>query len=636
MSKNCCNKQDSISCCPPLPTKNIDLIFALITLGGGLLLEEFVPEFEPFSLFWFLGSYLLVTCPVFKEAFELLMKKDWLNELTLMIVATIGAFSIEMYSEGLAVMVFYRVGEFFQDIAVTKTKSSISQLLDMRPDIVTILTAQGLKELHPKEININDIIEIKVGERIALDGVLISDDTYVNSVALTGESLPQFIRKGEEVLSGMIPLNSVIRLSTTKTYENSTLSRILTLVQESSKNKAPAEEMIRRIARYYTPTVFAGAILLVIIPFFFISDYVFSDWLYRSMVFLVISCPCALVVSVPLTFFSGIGVAAKNGVLFKGGNYLNTISSVKVLLTDKTGTMTKGKLSLQKIISDIDTRLLLSYLCSLEQKSNHPIAKSIVAYAEESSIPLLPIMNFQEIMGKGISGTYNEQEILAGTYSFLKERTVSNLLLEDQYNIVSTPIFVAVSGKYVGYVEVLDELRENTKEFVQKCHEMNIHIAMLSGDRNKIVEYTANKLGIDECYGELLPDQKIETALAIKEKHSGKRTAFLGDGINDAPLLSISDIGIAMGGFGSELAIESADIVIQNDDPMKFLTAIDISKATSYVVWQNIIFALLVKLIFIVMGAFGLTSMWFAVFADVGVTILSILNALRLQYYKVK
>ncbi|MGL4394196.1 MAG: heavy metal translocating P-type ATPase [Brevinema sp.] len=613
---------------------HFDIFIGIVALLGGGLLDHFVPAFKPFDLAWYALAYIIVTWVVFKETLVLLKNKDFFNELTLMILATVGAFYIGEYPEGLGVMVFYRVGEYFQALAVRKTKTNISDLLDMRPEVVSLVTENGLKSVHPQEVRIGDVIEIKAGERIALDGVLSSEETFVDSVALTGESLPQHIYKGQEILSGMIPVDHVIRIQISKSYENSTLSRILDLVQESSKNKAPAEELIRRLARYYTPTVFFAALLLVTVPFFLDPNYVFNDWLYRSLVFLVISCPCAFVISIPLTFFSGIGVAARNGLLFKGGNYLDMVASVKMILTDKTGTMTKGKLSLQKINTDMDQQKFLSYLASLEQKSNHPIAKSILTYAEEHKVEFLDLDNVQEIMGRGILGTYNGQEILAGTYLFLKERQVTKLAEQDSYDVIATPIFVAVNGEFAGYVEVLDEVRETAKEFVANCHKLGIRVAMLSGDRKKIVEHTAKDLGIDEFYGELLPDQKIETAFKIKEKNEKQITAFLGDGLNDAPILAISDLGVAMGGFGSELAIETADLVIQNDDPMKLIKAIEISKATSAVAWQNIIFALLVKLIFLTLGAFGLTSMWMAVFSDVGVSTIAVLNALRLQYHK--
>lgn len=614
--------------------EKIGVIIGSIFLVSGFFLESFQVEwFQKIHFFWYFLPYLLVAAPVFKEMFALFAKKDFLNEISLMSLATIGAFAIESYSEGLAVMIFYLIGEFFEHSAVHRAKKSIKELLDISPTVVFILKDNNIISRDPKTVEIGETLEVKPGEKVGLDGILESDETYFNTVALTGESLPRLIKKGEAVLAGMIPLHHLTHIKVSKLYKDSTLSRILKLVEESAKHKSPTETLIRRFARIYTPIVFILALLLLVVPYFFVESYQFSDWLYRSLVFLVASCPCAFVISIPLGFFSGIGIASHNGILIKGGNYLDALSRMNTLLTDKTGTMTTGVLSVEKVYSNIDENLFLSYVASIEKNSRHPIAQTIVDYISKLSIPLVTVSNFKELPGKGIQAKISEKSIFSGTYKFLSENQIQGLPDLDEYkNIRGTLVCVAYDGKYIGYIEVADQIKETSAEAVSALKKMGIKTVMLSGDRNSVTHQTAQMLGIDESYGELLPDQKITTATKIKPTKGV--VGFLGDGINDAPLLALTDVGIAMGALGSELAIETADIVLQVDDPMKVVQAIQISKATNFIVWQNIIFALIVKIVVLTMGAMNQASLWDAIFADLGVSILTILNALRLQYKK--
>ncbi len=578
-------------------------------------------------LLWHLIPLIFVGFPVFKEAILLILKKDLFNELTLMSFATLGAFIIGDYAEGLGVMVFYTIGELFQHNAVNKSRSNIKALLDVRPDIAHVVRGNNVETIKPQDVVIGDIIEVYSGEKVPLDGVLSNEKAFFNTSALTGESVPRNIKQNEEVLAGMLSSGQTIRLEVTKTYENSTLSRILKMVEDASENKSPTEQFIRKFARVYTPIVFGLAVLLVVTPFFVLgSEYYFIDWFYRSLTFLVISCPCAFVISVPLGYFGGIGLASRYGILFKGSNYLDALTHLKTLVTDKTGTMTKGEFTIQEIVADNKDELLL-YLVSLESHSTHPIAKAIVEYTNLPSP--IKLENVTEIAGYGLSGEYQGKTLLAGNQKLMTKYNIT--LDKDFSSYVDTLVFAAYDDKFLGYVVVADSIKEDSPIAVQQLHDSNINVVMLSGDKQEIVDSIAKTLDIDEAHGGLLPDGKALFVQQLKQQNNGL-IAFVGDGINDAPVLALSDIGIAMGGLGSDLAIETADIIIQNDEPSKIPLAIKISHKTRQIVLQNIICAMGVKVIVLILGAMGMVSMWLAIFADVGVAMLAILNASRLLW----
>jgi Cd2+/Zn2+-exporting ATPase len=575
-------------------------------------------------------AYLLSGWGVLKLSFKKAMHLDFFNEFFLMSVATIGAFCIGSYSEGVAVMVFYSIGEWFQDTAVSNAKRSIKALLDIRPDTVTVLRNGSLETVHSSEVNIDEIIQMKAGEKVALDGELLSEKGTFNTAAMTGESKPDTKIKGESVLAGMINLNTVSEVKVLSLFKDSKLSRILEMVQDATARKSKTQLFISRFARIYTPAVFALAVLVVGLPYFFTDHYIFSEWLYRGLVFLVISCPCALVVSIPLGYFGGIGLASKNGILFKGSNFLDVVTGINTVVMDKTGTLTKGVFNVQRVMAvDGDEKQLISLAAAIESKSTHPIATAITAYA--GKLPDIAVDAVEEVAGKGLKGTINGKEILAG-----------NTKLLDQFNIgydksvadeEDTVVLIAVDGRYAGYITIADELKEDALEAVNAMHRLNLQTVMLSGDKQAVVNKIAKLLGIDKAYGDLLPENKVEKVEALKNE--GRRIAFVGDGINDAPVVALADAGIAMGGLGSDATIETADIVIQNDQPLKIVTAIKIGKLTKNIVWQNITLAMGIKVIVLILGAGGVATLWEAVIADVGVALLAILNAVRIQRMKV-
>jgi Cd2+/Zn2+-exporting ATPase len=575
-------------------------------------------------------AYLLSGWGVLKLSFKKAMHLDFFNEFFLMSVATIGAFCIGSYSEGVAVMVFYSIGEWFQDTAVSNAKRSIKALLDIRPDTVTVLRNGSLETVHSSEVNIDEIIQMKAGEKVALDGELLSEKGTFNTAAMTGESKPDTKIKGESVLAGMINLNTVSEVKVLSLFKDSKLSRILEMVQDATARKSKTQLFISRFARIYTPAVFALAVLVVGLPYFFTDHYIFSEWLYRGLVFLVISCPCALVVSIPLGYFGGIGLASKNGILFKGSNFLDVVTGINTVVMDKTGTLTKGVFNVQRVMAvDGDEKQLISLAAAIESKSTHPIATAITAYA--GKLPDIVVDAVEEVAGKGLKGTINGKEILAG-----------NTKLLDQFNIgydksvadeQDTVVLIAVDGRYAGYITIADELKEDALEAVNAMHRLNLQTVMLSGDKQAVVNKIAKLLGIDKAYGDLLPENKVEKVEALKNE--GRRIAFVGDGINDAPVVALADAGIAMGGLGSDATIETADIVIQNDQPLKIVTAIKIGKLTKNIVWQNITLAMGIKVIVLILGAGGVATLWEAVIADVGVALLAILNAVRIQRMKV-
>ncbi|SFS45696.1 heavy metal translocating P-type ATPase [Lutibacter maritimus] len=609
----------------------ISLLFLL--LGIGLDFFE-VPFFRaPIPLIWFSVIYMLIGGPVLLKAAKLIVKGTIYNEFVLMSVATIGAFLIDSYEEGVAVMLFYVVGELFQDGAVNRAKRSIEALLKVQVEEVTIIENELTFIKHPKDVKIGQIIRVKAGEKIALDGELISNDAVLNTAALTGESVPKNSNKGEQVLAGMVNLTKVIEIKVTSKYEDTKLSKILKLVQEAVGKKAKTQLLISRLAKIYTPIVFWLAIALVIVPYFFLADnYIFQVWLQRALIFLVISCPCALVISIPLGYFGGIGAASQNGILFKGSNYLDLITKVDTVVMDKTGTLTKGVFEVQEIVTlNFDKVLMVELTAVLEANSTHPIAEAIVKYAAIKKTNYKST-NVEEISGYGMKGQIGEYEVLAGNTKLLDKFQIA--YDENLKSNTETIVVIAINSKYAGYITIADTLKEDAKKAILDLHNFkNIkEVVMLSGDKQAVVDTIANKLGIDKAIGDLLPEDKISEVEKLKAM--GRTIAFIGDGINDAPVITIADVGLAMGGLGSDAAIETADVVIQTDQPSKIATAIKIGNSTNKIIWQNIWLALSVKILVLILGAMGMATMWKAVIADVGVALLAILNAVRIQKMK--
>ncbi|XVJ65026.1 MAG: cadmium-translocating P-type ATPase [Lacibacter sp.] len=582
-------------------------------------------------LAWYIVAYVPVGLPVVIKGIKTAIKGDVFTEFFLMSVATIGAFYIGQYPEGVAVMLFYAVGELFQDAAVNRAKRSIKALLDVRPDSADVLRNGIYVNLPPESVKVGETIQIKVGERVPLDGEMLSEGSSFNTSALTGESKPSSFTKGETVLAGMINQEKVVELKVTKLFNDSSLARILTLVQDATTRKAKTEQFIRKFARIYTPIVVFLAIGITLIPWLFVENYVFNIWLYRALIFLVISCPCALVISIPLGYFGGIGAASRSGILFKGSNYLDLMTKINQVVMDKTGTLTKAVFKVQEVESyDIPQDEWLPLAAALEAKSTHPVAKAVVEYANNSFIKL-QVDALEEISGHGLKGEVNGKEVLAGNVKLMDMMKVP--VNDGLRTIVDTIVIVAINRKLAGYLTIADEIKEDSKHAVDALHKLNVKTTMLSGDKQAVVDKVAKYLGIDKAYGDLLPENKVQKVEALKHDKMNV-VAFVGDGINDAPVLALSDVGIAMGGLGSDAAIETADVIIQTDHPSKIATAIQIGKATTKIVWQNIGLAFGVKLIVLILGAGGLATMWEAVFADVGVAMLAILNAVRIQRMK--
>ncbi|MEC4115261.1 heavy metal translocating P-type ATPase [Myroides pelagicus] len=605
------------------------MFFIGVLLTNILKLDWFINN-QPLRLTWYIVAYLPVGFPVLKEAFKLAKKGDFFNEFTLMSVATIGAFCIGEHAEGVAVMIFYTIGEIFQESAVNKAKGNIKALLDIRPNQATVLRDGKYQIMSPEEVGIGEIIQVKVGEKIPLDGELLTEKGSFNTSALTGESKPSTYTKGEVVLTGMINLQNVIEVKTTKRYEDSSLAKILEMVQEASARKATTELYIRKFAKIYTPIVFFLAVVLTILPYFILGqEYQFTTWLERALVFLVISCPCALVISVPLGYFGGIGAASKNGILFKGSNYLELMAKLDIVVMDKTGTLTEGIFKVQEVKSTINQEEFTTIVAAIEKQSTHPIAKAIVEAFPTTKVAL----NVHEISGKGLSGVINEQTILVGNTALLKQFNIN--YPEDIDMIVESIVVVAIEKKYIGYITIADQIKPDAKQAIAKMKAMGIQkTVMLSGDKNTITKKVAKEVDIDIAIGGLLPEGKVKELEKLKAANTTKSIAFVGDGINDAPVLALSDVGIAMGGLGSDAAIETADVVIQTDQPTKIAVAMHIGRETRKIVIQNISLALIVKIIVLILGAGGIATMWEAVFADVGVALLAILNAVRIQKMK--
>ncbi len=576
----------------------------------------------------FIIAYIIIGIEIVIEAIKNIFKGEILDENFLMTVATIGAFLIGEYPEAVAVMLFYEIGELFQEYAIDKSKKSITSLMNIRPDFANIYKDGNLIKVNPEEIKIGDEIVIKPGEKVPLDGIITEGSSMFDTSALTGESVPRNAKIGDVILSGFINQNGLIKIKVTKEFSESTVSKILDLVENASNKKSKSENFITKFARYYTPIVVILAIILAIVPPLFLPDYEFSKWIYRALSFLVVSCPCALVLSIPLSFFGGIGGASRKGILIKGGNYLEQLANIKSIVLDKTGTLTKGVFEVQKIYSkNYGEQKLLEMVAYAENFSSHPIALSIKkAYKKE--IVSSKITENKEISGLGIESLVDGNKILVGNDKLMQKYNIEF----EKCNEIGTILYIAINNKFEGYILISDKIKEDAISFIEDLKKNNIkQTIMLTGDKKEIGEYVANELKLDKVYTELLPNEKVERLEElIKDSASNEKIAFVGDGINDAPVLAIADIGIAMGALGTDAAIEAADIVIMTDELSKIVTAIKISKKTKRIVKQNIYFAIGVKILVLILSALGITNMWAAVFADVGVSIIAVLNALRL------
>lgn len=613
------------------------LILSFLLLVGGVILRYLQLPFwmiPGVEVLWFLLAFLPVGFPVMVEVWKSIQQKDIFNEFSLMLLATIGAFCIGEYPEGVAVMLFYSVGERVQHRAVDRARRNIRRLLDVRPEKALVLRQGKELSVFPGEVEVGEMIMVKPGERIPLDGLLQEEYALFDTSALTGESLPRTINRGEEVLAGMIVSGQAIRLKVTKPYEQSALARILALVQDASERKAPAELFIRRFARIYTPVVFLLALSIMLLPALVAAfhpgfDYFFKDWAYRGLVFLVISCPCALVISVPLGYFGGIGAASRKGILFKGGNYLDAITHVNTVVFDKTGTLTTGHFQVFSMEADtVSSQRLLSILLTLEEKSTHPVAQAVTRYALQEGAGRIGVTHLQEYPGYGLEGVIEGKNVLVGNIRLLTDRgiTVPAGISER----VATVVVCAIAGKYAGHLLLSDTLKADAVEAIGRLKQLHIdNIQLLSGDKKEIVAIFAKTLGIRHARGGLLPEDKA-AYLEKLNAEAGVSAAFVGDGMNDAPVLALSDVGIAMGGLGADAAIESADVVIQTDQPSKVATAISIGRATRRIVKQNIAGAIGVKSLILIAGACGFVTLWAAVFADVGVALLAVLNSVRI------
>lgn len=600
-----------------------------IAMAAGILYPDMNPNIR---LVLFLAAYFTAGGDVLKKAVGNMAKGQMLDENFLMAIATVGAFLVGEYPEGVAVMLFYQVGEWFQSYAVNKSRKSISELMDIRPDVANVLRNNEITAVSPEEVRIGETIVVKPGERIPLDGVIIKGSTSLDTMALTGESMPREVAEKEAVISGCVNLAGVVEIRVTKAFGESTVSRILDLVENAGSKKAEAENFITRFAHYYTPCVVAAALLLAIIPPLF-GGGAWSQWIYRALTFLVISCPCALVISIPLSFFGGLGGSSKAGILVKGSNYLEALSQTEIVVMDKTGTLTKGSFHVSRIVPEkqdgqekISGKALLEYTAYAESGSNHPISKSLMAaFGEE--IRRERITELEEMAGFGVRAKVDGREVIAGNSRFMEKHKISH----DNPECEGTLIHTALDGEYMGYLVIADEIKADAKKAVQGLYAAGVkEVVMLTGDRKAAAEHVADSLGIRKVFYELLPGDKVDRMEELlREKSPGGKLVFVGDGMNDAPVLARADIGIAMGGLGSDAAIEAADVVIMTDEPSKIVRAMEISKKTLRIVRENIVFAIGIKLLVLLLAAVGFASMWAAVFADVGVAVIAILNAMR-------
>ncbi len=612
--------------------KKYNTIFlSVFALAGALLVEHFYDAAGSTYIYLTLYgiSYLLVGGPVWISAFKSLKNGSLFSEFFLMGIATLGAFALGQYAEGVAVMLFYMIGENVQHGAVHKARNSIKKLIDQQPDTAFVKRNGSWEEAHPSKVEIGEIIRVRPGEKVPLDGNLVSKINSFNTAALTGESKPMTRRSGEEVWAGSINQDAPAQIEVTAAFKDSKLSNILTMVQEASKRKAPTERFMTKFAKIYTPIVVWLAVALTFVPYLFVETYVFQDWFYRALIFLVVSCPCGLVISVPLGYFGGIGAASQNGILLKGSDYLDQLRKMNTLFMDKTGTLTEGVFEVQQVLAHdgMSESDIIGYAASLEQQSTHPIGKAILDF--KNGQVLHEVEEPEEVAGKGLKGIIQSQEVLVGNKELLEGANVP--LSKANFDDPNTYVHVAVDGAHTGTVVIADRIKDDSKKTIEELHKIGVNrLVMLSGDNQKVVDQVSRQLGIDEAYGNLLPDEKfrhVEEAIG-----QGNVIGFVGDGINDAPVITLSDVGIAMGGIGSDATVETADVVIQTDQPSKIPMAIDIAKFTHRIVWQNIGFALGIKVLVMAMAAFGVATMWEAIFADVGVALIAIGNAIRVQH----
>lgn len=616
--------------------KNSKYKLLVIILGIFFYFVALLNITEPFvTLGFFIVSYILLGIDIVLKAIKNIFNGNFFDENFLMAVSTLGALAIGQYPEAIAVMLFYKIGEYCQDIAVNKSRKSIKSLMNLKPEYANLIGEKGdIIKTDPQNINIGDIILIKPGEKVALDGIIIEGKSQLDTSELTGESIPLILKENDKVLSGVINLTGTLKVKVSKIYKDSTVAKVMDMVENASSKKSKTENFITKFSKIYTPAVVFMAIIIAFIPPLFLNNSSLQDWIYRGLVFLVVSCPCALVISVPLSFFSGIGLASKNGILIKGSNYLQEIAEIKTIIFDKTGTLTKGVFDVTDIYCEdsITQNELLEIAASVEVYSNHPIAKSILRECKNRNIEIKnsEINNFKEISGKGLEGILEDSKILIGNSKILDDNKIDY----KKYDGIGTVIYILKDNKYKGYIVVSDIIKEDAEYTINKLKEKNISIGMLTGDRKENANKISQKLGIDLTYSELLPNEKVEIIENLYLENKDQKIAFIGDGINDAPVLSRVNVGIAMGALGSEVAIESADIVLMTDEPSKIIKTIDIAKITMKTVKQNIYLALFVKFAVLILSVFGFASMWLAVFADVGVTLIVILNSIRKTIYK--
>lgn len=611
--------------------KYTDIVFACIGLTAALLTEHVIAfsYSEQVALILYISAYLAVGGPVWISAWQSLKNGTVFSEFFLMGIATAGAIALGEYAEGVAVMLFYMIGENVQHGAVHRARNSIRKLIDEQPERAEVERNGATEEVHPSEVNPGEIIRVKPGSKVPLDGVLLSERSSFNTAALTGESVPATRREGEEVWAGSINTEVPVRIQVSSRFRDSKLAGILNMVQEAAARKAPTHRFMTRFARIYTPAVVWIAVALTFIPYFFTDPYVFSDWFYRALIFLVISCPCGLVISIPLGYFGGIGAASRNGILLKGSDFLDRLRSMDTLFLDKTGTLTEGVFEVIEIKTHngMGEEEVLKYAAALEQHSTHPVAKAVMNRFNGQPVPETDQQ--KEQAGKGITGSVEGRQVHVGNRRLMEEQEIA--VSDTDSSINSTEVLVAVNGLHTGTIRIADKLRSDSNTLIQELHKRGVkHVTMLSGDNEEVVRETAAGLGIVSAYGNLLPEDKyrlVEAALG-----ADRTVGFVGDGLNDAPVITLADIGIAMGGIGSDATIDTADVVIQTDRPSRLLTAIDISRFTHRIVWQNIILALGIKAAVMVLAAYGLASMWEAVFADVGVALLAVFNAVRIQH----
>lgn len=603
--------------------ENVRLIIGVAIYVLAIIFKE---EY-PISIILFASSYVLIGGDVVLTAFRNILRGEVFDENFLMTVATLGAFFVGEFPEGVAVMLFYQIGEIFQSYAVNKSRKSITSLMDIRADYANLIKNGKEEKVNPEIVNIDDLIVIKPGERVPLDGIVIEGISFVDTSALTGESVPREVLVGEDILAGFINTNGVLKVKVTKSFKESTVSRILELVENASNKKAPTEKFITRFARVYTPIVVFSALALAIIPPLLIKDANFYDWIYRALIFLVVSCPCALVVSIPLGLFAGIGGASRKGILVKGGNYLEALKDVNTVVFDKTGTLTKGVFKVTEINNvDISKEELIKVAAISESLSNHPIAQSIIReYGKE--IDSQKLSNYEEVSGYGIKAYIDSLDVLVGNYKLMEKYNIKY----NNVNSIGTIVHVAINNEYKGNIVISDEIKEGSKSAIEGLKSIGVsQTVMLTGDNKSVGEKVAALVGVDKVFAELLPGDKVEKVEELIKNNSTKgKVIFVGDGINDAPVLARADIGVAMGGIGSDAAIEAADVVLMKDDPEALVTSIKVARKTNKVLWQNIIFSLGVKLLVLILSAFGMANMWEAVFADVGVTVIAVINSTR-------